>query len=214
WGLLLPPLDGFMMFHVVTSGRCWLEAESGERCALAEGDLALVPHGHGHRMASAPGVVGRGLFDLPREEVSERYEILRQDGGGEESTLVCGTVRFDNHAARHLLAVLPGLIRVEAAKLPEADWIRSTLALAAAEARTLRPGGDTVVTRLADVLVIHAIRSWIEEDQAARTGWIGALADRQIGRAIQLIHREPARPWTVAGLAREVAMSRSAFAAR
>ena len=61
---------------------------------------------------------------------------------------------------------------------------------------------------------IQAIRSWIETDPAAQTGWLGALQDTQIGRAIALIHREPARPWTVASLARELAMSRSAFAAR
>lgn len=83
-----------------------------------------------------------------------------------------------------------------------------------AEARELRPGGETVITRLADILVIQAIRSWIERDPAAQTGWLGALQDRQIGRAIAAIHREPARPWTVSTLAAEVGMSRSAFAAR
>jgi len=70
----------------------------------------------------------------------------------------------------------------------------------------LPPGGR--------VLVIQAIRSWIKTDPAAQTGWLGALQDRQIGRAISLIHRDPARAWTVASLARELAMSRSAFAAR
>ena len=84
----------------------------------------------------------------------------------------------------------------------------------AAEARERRPGGETVITRLADVLVIHAIRGWIEQDSAAQSGWLAALRDRQIGRALTLIHRDPARPWTLGLLASEVAMSRSAFAAR
>jgi AraC-like DNA-binding protein len=60
----------------------------------------------------------------------------------------------------------------------------------------------------------QALRSWLESDPLARTGWLGALQDRQIGPAIALIHREPARPWTVAALADELAMSRAAFAAR
>ena len=77
-----------------------------------------------------------------------------------------------------------------------------------------RPGGETVITRLADILVIQAIRSWMAKDPAARTGWLGALQDKQIGHAIALVHREPARAWTVESLANEVAMSRSAFAAR
>jgi transcriptional regulator GlxA family with amidase domain len=84
----------------------------------------------------------------------------------------------------------------------------------AVEAREMRPGGETVVTRLSDILVIQAIRSWIAKDPAARTGWLGALQDRQIGRALALVHRDPAYPWTVESLANEVAMSRSAFAAR
>jgi AraC-like DNA-binding protein len=94
------------------------------------------------------------------------------------------------------------------------EWIQSTLRLMAAEARELRPGGETIVTRLADILVIQAIRAWIEQDPAAQTGWLGALKDHQIGRALTLIHREPAHDWSVASLADEVAMSRSAFAAR
>jgi AraC-like DNA-binding protein len=71
-----------------------------------------------------------------------------------------------------------------------------------------------VITRLADILVVQAIRAWLETDPAAQTGWLGALQDKQVGRAIALIHREPERPWTVDSLARELAMSRSAFAAR
>src|SRR5262245_23500046 len=92
--------------------------------------------------------------------------------------------------------------------------MRDTLRFMAAEATARRPGGETVVTRLADVLVIQTIRSWIEHDPAALTGWLGALRDRQVGPAIALIHRDPARAWTVASLAAEVTMSRSAFAAR
>jgi AraC-like DNA-binding protein len=84
----------------------------------------------------------------------------------------------------------------------------------AAEASELRPGGEAVITRLGDILVVQAIRAWIETDPAAQMGWLGALRDGQIGRCISLIHHDPARDWTVASLADELAMSRSAFAAR
>jgi AraC-like DNA-binding protein len=214
WGLALPAMSGTLMFHVVTSGRCWLEVEGVERRLLQPGRLALVPHGEGHHLVSEPGVPAIRLFDLPHEHLSERYEILRQGGGGAPTTLVCGVVRFDHPAAQHLVRLLPRLIDVEAWSSPHREWIESTLRLIAAEARALQPGGEAVITRLADILVIQAIRSWIEQDPAARGGWLGALRDKQIGRAIALIHRDPARPWTVASLAREAAMSRSAFAAR
>jgi AraC-like DNA-binding protein len=106
------------------------------------------------------------------------------------------------------------MIIIEAWNSPHMEWIQSTLRVMAAEAKELRAGGETVITRLADILVIHSIRSWIAQDPAAQTGWLGALQDKQIGRVISLIHREPARPWTLESLAAEAAMSRSAFAAR
>lgn len=214
WGLELPALPGHVMFHVVTSGRCWLEVEGAEHRLLQPGDLALVPHGEGHRLASEPGAAATKLFDLPREQVSERYEILRHGGGGAATSMICGAVRFDHAAAHRLVKLLPSMIVVDAWTSPQMDWVQSTLRVMAAEARELRPGGETVITRLADILVIQAIRSWIAQDPAAQTGWLGALRDKQIGRAIALVHREPERAWTLASLASEVAMSRSAFAAR
>jgi AraC-like DNA-binding protein len=198
----------------VTAGRCWLEVEGAEHRLLQPGDLALVPHGEGHRLASEPGIPAAKLFDLPRELLSERYEILRHGGGGAATSIICGAVRFDHPAAHRLVKLLPKMISVEASSSSQMDWIQNTLRFMAAEARELRPGGEAVITRLADILVIQAIRSWIAQDPAAQTGWLGALQDKQIGRAISLIHRDPARAWTVASLAAEVAMSRSAFAAR
>jgi AraC-like DNA-binding protein len=106
------------------------------------------------------------------------------------------------------------MICIEASSSPQMEWIQSMLRFMASEAKALRLGGETIITRLADILVIQAIRSWIEQDPAAQTGWLRALQDKQIGRVISLIHRDSARAWTVASLAAEVAMSRSAFAAR
>jgi AraC-like DNA-binding protein len=210
----LPPMPGFLVFHVVTSGRCWLSGAEDDDLLLQPGDLALVPHGEGHRLTSEPGGATTPLFELPREQVSERYELLRHGGGGAPTDLICGAVRFDHPAARHLVRMLPRTLFLEAARVPHGEWLQSTLRLMAAEASALRPGGDAVITRLADVLVIQALRAWIERQAGVGTGWLGALQDRQIGRALALVHREPGREWTVARLAREAAMSRSAFAAR
>lgn len=214
WALALPPMQDFLMLHVIMSGLCWLQVEGHPDRLLQPGDVAVVPHGKGHQLASAPEMQGAKLFELPREQLSERYEILRLGGGGAPATAVCGVFQFDHPAARQLVRLLPRMIVVEARNAPHMDWIQSTLRLMAAEARELRPGGETVITRLADILVIQAIRSWIAQDPAAQTGWLGALQDKQIGRIISLIHREPARAWTLESLAAQAAMSRSAFAAR
>lgn len=214
WGLTLPPMKGYMWFHAVTEGGCWLEAGS-EPVLLRPRDFALVPHGEGHVLRSEPEALAPPILDLPLEQVSDRYEILRHGGGGSATTLICGAVRLGHPAALELIELMPSVIHIGDAQADaEAGWLHEALRLMAAEAKALRPGGETVITRLSDVLVVQAIRSWIDRDPAARTGWLGALTDPQIGRAISLVHRDPARPWTVAALADEVAMSRSAFAAR
>jgi Cupin len=153
WALALPPTPDCLAFHVVMSGGCQLDVEGTEPRALQPGDLALVPHGAGHRLASESGVTAPRLQDLHHEHVSERYAILRHGGGGAATSLVCGAVRFDHPAARHLIELLPSVIHVEAARSRHADWTESTLRLMAAEAKALRPGGETVITRLADILV-------------------------------------------------------------
>lgn len=214
WGLDLPPIPGCLWFHVVTSGRCWLEVEGSEPRLLQLGDLTLVPHGKGHRLRSEPGALADSVYDVHHDYLSERYAIIRHGGGGTATSLVCGAIRFDHPAARNLVEMLPSIVHIEASTSPRLEWMQSTLRLMASEARELRPGGEAVITRLSDILVIQALRAWIESDPAAQTGWLGALQDRQIGRAISLIHRDPARNWTVASLADEIAMSRSAFAAR
>lgn len=214
FALALPAFEHSMMFHVVTAGQCWLEVEGAAPHLLRPGGLALVPHGVGHRLHSEPGIEPATLFDVPRELVSDRYEILRLGGGGPASTVVCGVVRFDHPAAQHLTRMLPHLITIDAWSAPESEWIQSTLRYMAAEAREPRAGGETVITRLADILVIQVIRAWIARDPSAQRGWLGALRDRQIGRAMAMIHRDPGGDWTLASLAASVGMSRSAFAAR
>lgn len=214
WALALPALPNCLMFHVVTAGRCGLVVAGAEPHWLQPGDFALLPHGEGHQLVSATGVRAANLFDLPREQVSERYEILRHGGGGAATSLICGAVRFDHPAAQQLVQLLPQLICIDSWRSPQMEWMQSTLRLIAAEAGELRPGGETVITRLADILVIQAIRAWIAADPTAQQGWLGALHDPQIGRAILLIQRDPTHEWSVEKLATAVAMSRSAFAAR
>lgn len=218
WGARMPVLPGCLMFHLVTAGRCWLGLGAkgvgeGSRW-LQPGDFALVPHGQGHDLLHESGADAPDLFSLPRQMVSERYEVLRHGGGGASTRLICGAVRFDHPAARQLIALLPQVIAIEASALQHGDWIQSTLRFMADEARTVRAGGEAVITRLADIVVIQAIRHWVQHDPAAQTGWLGALQDRRIGRAISLMHRSPAQAWTVESLAQASAMSRSAFAQR
>jgi AraC-like DNA-binding protein len=214
WGLTLPALPEHLWFHAPLSGSCWLEADDAEPIRLEPGDFALVPHGEGHQLRSRQGAPAPPILELARDAVTGRYEILRHGGGGTAAVLICGAVRLGDAAAPYLRRALPRILRVGADTAAPVDRLHALLQLLANEAEECRPGGETVVERIADALVILAIRWWMEDDPAGRVGWLGALRDREIGHSLSLMHRHPERPWTVASLARGVAMSRSAFALR
>lgn len=222
WGVYLPPVTDSLWFHVITAGGCELTDASGAAHTMREGDVVILPHGGGHSAAVPPGTDTPTVFDLPHEYLSPQFAILRHGGGPDAPTneplertdLVCGVVRFHHPAARALLEVLPELIHIEAEHAADWDWFPSLLALMATETRATGAGGEAVVTRLCDILVIQAIRWWVEHDPAADTGWLGALRDPVIGDAVAAIHREPSADWSVRSLADRVSMSRSSFAAR
>jgi len=214
WAIDLPAFQDCMMFHVVTAGQCWLFVDDEEPRLLQQGSLALVPHGNGHSIRRSPDDKPVPLFDIPVEQISNRYEIMNYGGGGELTQLTCGVVRFDHVAGKQLMELLPRVLQINSWSNDEGNWLQSTLRFIAHEARTLQPGGETVITHLADILIIQAIRSWINSAPEAKQGWLAALRDSHVGQALALIHREPEKNWTVASLAKAVGMSRSGFSAR
>ncbi|MGI9606405.1 MAG: AraC family transcriptional regulator [Acidimicrobiales bacterium] len=215
WGLDLPTMPDSLWFHVVTAGACTLIDAAGDEHHIQTGDVVVLPHGGGHRALDVPGTDTPLVFDLPHDYVSRQYAVLRHGGGGAPTTIICGVLQLGHPAARTLISLLPELIRIDGrTAAAEWPWLSTLLGLMASETRAAKPGGEAVVTRLCDILVIQAIRHWIETAPEAREGWLGALRDPAIGRAIGLIHRFPEREWSVATLAAEVAMSRSAFSAR
>lgn len=214
-GLTMPPMRDCLSFHAVISGQCILTVDGHESVTLDVGDVALVPHGRGHRLGTQPGVSTPSIFDLPHDYLSDRYAVLRHGvEGGDRVELICGAVQFEHPAAANLLGVLPAVIHVRNDQSTPTSGIRGMIDVMGGEARELRAGGETIVTRLCDIVVIQAIRFWLEHDPQAQTGWLGALRDDQIGRSIAAVHREPGGNWTVASLASVALMSRSAFAAR
>jgi len=214
WSIAIPRLDGLLTFLVVNTGRCWLVLEGEAPVRMEQGSLALIPHATPHRICSDPVLPGRSLLDIPVDKISDRFEVMRYGGGGELTRAMYGVVRFDHVAARHLISQLPKLVWIDSWEDDAGIWLQSTLRFIAREAAQLRPGGETVITRLADVVVIQAIRAWLDTAPEADRGWLAALRDPQVGRTLAMVHKDPGASWSLDGLARAVGMSRSSFAAR
>lgn len=210
----MPQFPDTLSFHIVSRGTAYLEVDGAEAIALEAGTLALVPRGIGHRVASAPGAPVLGRADLlPQAMLGESFSLLRIGPADEPApvAMLCGVVAFDSPAVNDMLSVLPPVVRVDSSRHAV---MAALLPLLAGELREPRPGGEAVATRLADVLVVETVRAWLSDEPDAAGGWLAALRDPQLGRALAAIHREPGHPWTLTELARRATMSRSAFAAR
>lgn len=214
WGVEMPPMEGRMQFHIVTKGACCLQFPDHEPVCLQPGELALMPRGEGHLISSTLEQPCEPFFDIPVTKLSERFEVMRHGGGGEETLITCGVLSFDHVAGQKLVAQLPPVIHMQSDEGVLPGQLQALIQLMAAEASTLSAGGETVVAHLADIIVIQAIRYWVEHSPEASQGWLGGLKDPKIGKALAAIHAHPESAWTVERLASHAGMSRSGFSAR
>ncbi|MBY6114273.1 AraC family transcriptional regulator [Mameliella alba] len=214
WGIAIPGFPEVMSFVVVIDGRAWLKVGDDAPFEVRKGDLVLMTHGAPVALCSDPKARLMTLEELPIRKVTELYETVEFGGGGEPSSIMYGLARLDHASSPMLMALLPDVLRIDPWDEEAGSWLQGTLRFIAREAGALRPGGETVITRLADVVVIEAIRRWLTRSPDANRGWLKAARDPQIGRAIVAIHRDPAADWTVERLALVAGQSRSAFAAR
>ncbi|MDO5635011.1 MAG: AraC family transcriptional regulator [Micrococcus sp.] len=227
WALAMPARQDALSFHVVATGECTVQIPGHDDVALDAGDVALVPHGAGHTLRSAhrgmhardTAVAVERVDLLPQEYVAPSHSRLRygghSSGNGESTHLICGVVGFDEAAARELARRLPPVIVVSRRRQAHDSRIYDYIDLMGAELAADRFGGDVMASRLADVIVIEAIRMWMSDIRSDSTrGWFAAVADQHLGCALEAIHREPLRPWTLEDLARRATMSRSTFSAR
>ena len=213
WGIDVPEMPGQMLLIAVLEGRCLLELDGDPAIHLAHGELVLVPKGDPMRVKSSPDAYAVPLQGLPVVPHSQIYETLSFGGGGPSTRLGYCALTVDAAVGRRLVELLPKIILLDSLSAGAGSWLHSSLRFFAEEAREQRPGGEAVLTRLADIMVVQVIRLWLETERADK-GWLAALRDPRIGRALQVVHASPETAWSVARLAETAGMSRSGFAAQ
>ncbi len=214
WGIGVDADEEDAKFHVVLSGECWLDVAGHDPIHLSGGDLVALPHGHAHALRDVPSSPIRPLSELITDGPCKCQASISMGGEGPAATLVTGSFHFEDRRNNPLLSVLPPVIVLPGEMSRNVHWLEPTLKFIACEAASGRPGAQTVVSRLADVLFIQIVRGYLASLPPGASGWLGALGDSQIGQALGLIHQSPELDWTVQSLAAKVAMSRSAFASR
>lgn len=201
---------------IVTRGSCFLSVDDSPQVALVGGDFVFLPTPRFYAIRSSPERPLRSMLEVASQEEFHRTRLITYDGGeGPSVSLVAGCFSLAEPESHLLVKHLPAIVHLQGSGEHISPWFPSTLQFLASEVSQNLPGGTAIVDRLAEVLFVEAMRSRIGSSSGTdQPSWLQALNDPQIGKAIELMHAEPARPWTIDELARRVSMSRSAFAER
>jgi AraC-like DNA-binding protein len=212
----LAGVEHVILFHFVLDGRCNVRlADSSKTIDVAAGDLVLFARDDRHVMGSdlhlAP--IESDTFFADRHDGRELVNI-NHGGGGTATRLVCGYLAASRGLCRPLIESLPRVVRIPVVHGPDPNLLHDLVRAGVRESSASRPGRESALAKLAELVFVEALRRYVEELPAEGTGWLAGLRDEHVGRAIALFHGDPERAWTVDTLAIEVGLSRSALAER
>jgi AraC-like DNA-binding protein len=203
--------------HIVKRGACWLKLDDQPAIKLNAGDVVLLASGQAHSLSS-----DREMRDLEpyKDAIARSHGALvpprrgSADAAIEPTVLQGASYKLSEEAAHPLLSLLPPLVRLPADQTADDSELHALLRLIGQETGKREAGNELVTPRLIDALFVYILRAWLRTLPEGTGGWLGALRDPQIRKALALVHESPQAPWTVELLARSVAMSRAAFAKR
>jgi len=212
WSLRFPEKLA-LKFAAVIRGGCWMVHPDHPSVRMEQGDVFLLSQTPAYVLASDPGLVpqdGMKVIDWERSDIG-RY-------GGDDTVLLAGSFRVNPLHGRLLSEALPHLMLIPR-EAPSAPVLSRTLEIMEAEFHQARMGSELMRHHLADMLLVQMLRAFGAREEehgerrGRRSGWIGALTDPRLGAALNRIHAEPGRTWTVRALAEIAGMSRTSFAA-
>lgn len=208
WAIRFEAHRGIKCFAVL-AGQVWLAVEGEAAVLLEEGHCVLLARGRAFCVGSALDVPSRDAWDV--FPTAAEGGIVTLNGGGAVYGLG-GFFAFDSRHADLLVNVLPPVVHIRAE--PDRVALRSAIERVMQELRTPQPGGFLAAQHLSHLILLQALRIVMEKGPDGGVGWIHAFGDRQLGAAMNALHGDPARKWTIQSLADVATMSRSTFALR
>lgn len=211
--VVAPGAKRLVLLHLAVEGRFHISLPSGESAHCEAGDAIVLPYCDIHSMVDPPETTPVPIVDLlpppPWKSLPVRCESR---GGGAPTRVLCGYLSCDDLLFNPLLAALPRLIHVRPSSGPAARWREASLRYTVEQAA--RGGGSALLARLPELVLADCLRQYAESAPPAQMGWLTALRDPVVGKALVLLHSRPGDPWTVPELARRAAASRSLLAER
>ena len=197
-------------YHFVIEGKLLVSVAGEPPTEVRAGEIVLFPRNDGHVMASGPGMEPVSVAGLIQRSASGGLAQICHGGGGEPTHIVCGFLGSEK-GYNPLIASLPRVLTLDVRQGMSRDWIEASVRFAATELAEGRLATSSVMSRLSELLLVEAVRNYSSRlgDQAA--GWLKGLRDPQVGRALALMHQRIGERWSADVLAKEVALSRSAF---
>lgn len=213
WSIGMPRSE-VAEFHLLVRGNAWLSVPGASLpIALQEGDFVALLAGSEHRLSDHPDGLSRPIENATGLHASEGSGSRRFGGGGSQCQMLCGYFALDRPNSHPLLSALPAVIHLRGGDLPQDAWLETTMQLMRHEAQASRPGAQAVVNRLVGVLLIQMVQRYFAQ-HPQKAGVLAGMADRHVGKSLELMHRSPQSPWSLESLARAVGLSRSAFASK
>ena len=204
-----------IIFHLLTEGRGYTQFDGeGRPIPLNAGDIVIFPHGDPHIMGNGLPVKPVDSAQALERVLSGGLPVSRHGGGGEITKLICGYMACEPQLSRIFLGGLPPILKINIRNDASGQWLEHSIRYSLGQADAAGPGGEAVLARLSEALFIETLRRYIALLPQERTGWLAGVRDQEVGKALALLHRKPANPWTVASLANEVGVSRSVLAER
>lgn len=211
--VIRPGAERLILFHIVAAGRCWVSAGDGERHWASRGDVIVLPYGDDYTMGGATPAPCIPLLTLMERPPWATMPVLTHGAGGERTDIVCGYLHSEDPLFDPNLRAFPPAFVVRLPNGPARRWVESSIEFALATTDRTTPM-EPVSTRLPELLLIEVLRAHLADAPVAEHGWVAALRDPILGPAMARLHAEPNRRWTVVGLAKEVAVSRSVLDGR
>ena len=215
WGISLPPVPRATL-HAVTAGACWVRVKGQPPREQLPGDVVILPTGMAHILASASAGPTRTWTKVVAGQArNPAHEcVFEGPGGGSSTHVICAGLTYDHAVAQPLLSLMPPVLFLSGQDMPDGSPVQATLRVLRHELAARTSGSATVIDRLVDVLFVHVIRAWLGTEDCTGASWLQALRDPIIGRALSVLHADPAAPWTIESLAREVSLSRATLTRR